>query len=162
MAPEQGIAYHDGMFGELTVEELKQKLDRENHDNLHPISGFALLAVVNDEEFRHAHIPGAMQMRPADLESCIGRYERDKQIVIYAENAEDSREKADELRQLGFRRVLPLIGDVHEWLRAGFTVISRRRGFRPAPEQSAAIGDGAPIESGVPIDERSGSMSKKH
>lgn len=139
------------MYNELSVAELKEKLERDVRDNISREAGFALLAVVPREEFEAVHIPGAIHVPRGELSSCLKRYERDKQIVLYSTSAEAARAAADELREWAFGAVFPVIGDIHAWLRAGMVSISREPGFRDEPRQEVPIEEGAPIGGGQPI-----------
>lgn len=143
-----GSRYTVGMYGELSVEELKEKLDRETLNNAGPREGFALLAVVCADEFAAAHIPGARHVAPADIGSwCTAHYESVKQIVICGKSRDHAQEVCTNLRQAGFRDVLPLRGDVRLWQETGYDVITRVDGL------SGKAGNAPPIEEGECIDE---------
>lgn len=139
MAPGFSSGYNDQMEHELTIEGLQEKLQHHLLNNSSPSEGFALLAIVPRPAFGQFHLPGAECVPPEDLESCQGRFERDKQIVVYGCDMAATRTAVEQLRQLGFRLVQPLLGNINHWQQSGVTGMQRRLGFPERSPQTTSI-----------------------
>jgi molybdopterin/thiamine biosynthesis adenylyltransferase/rhodanese-related sulfurtransferase len=114
---------------EISVHELKQRLDR-NED-------IALIDVRERDEFVQGHLPGATFIPRGFLELRIEQYEpdRDKPVVVYCAGGVRSALAARNLKEMGYRNVISLIGGFNGWKNAGLpfkvpTVLNQEQQIR--------------------------------
>jgi rhodanese-related sulfurtransferase len=103
---------------EIEREELKGKLDRGER--------FVLLETLAPEHFRHAHLPGALNMPPDRVKELAPVLVPDKQteVVTYCTGptCQASIEAARQLSALGYRHVEHYAGGKADWTKAGLPV----------------------------------------
>ncbi len=80
-----------------------------------------LFDALSTEEYRSAHIPGALSMPPDDVGELAPWFvpEPDSEIVVYGSNAECDRpyRVSADLHRLGYSNVRVYRGGKHEWMR---------------------------------------------
>src|SRR5207253_5829624 len=91
----------DGM-SEITVEELKRRLDRGED--------LFILDVRNPEEFQICRIPGSTLIPLPELPQRLGELEKDREIVIHCKSGMRSLRAQQFLRQNGFSKTKNLKG----------------------------------------------------
>jgi rhodanese-related sulfurtransferase len=101
---------------QISGEELKQKLERGDH--------FVLIDALAPMIYAHSHLPGAINMPPAAVDStrCAKRIpELETEIVVYCANpsCEDSTDTARRLQALGYPNVRHYPGGKEEWRALG-------------------------------------------
>jgi len=103
-------------IGELSIEQLKEKLDRGE--------GFRLINVREGEEFARGRLPGAESL-------CKGIIERDIEqrvpdpatpIVLYCGGGFRSALAAETLQRMGYKNVYSVWGGWRAWTEAGYPV----------------------------------------
>ena len=101
-ASENGVA-------EISVEELKQRLDRRED--------FVLLDVREPFEHQMAHIEGAKLIPLGQIEQRLGELDsfRDKEIVAHCHHGGRSRRALEFLHSKGFKKLKNITGGIDEW-----------------------------------------------
>jgi len=101
----------------ITVSELRQLID----------DGQEL--VILDVRPQHVRvqdgiIPGAISAHPADVDPIIKSYSRDAEIIVYCAcpNEESAATAAKHLKQVGFKKIRPLLGGIEAWRQAGHPI----------------------------------------
>jgi adenylyltransferase/sulfurtransferase len=92
---------------EITVEELKGRLDR--NDKLF------ILDVRNPEEFQICRIPGSTLLPLPELPQRFKELNQDQEMVIHCKSGMRSLKATNFLRQQGFRNVKNLKGGILAW-----------------------------------------------
>ena len=94
---------------EITVNQVKQKLDRQEK--------FVLLDVREESEFAKDHLPGAIHLGKGiierDIESRVP--ELDTPLILYCGGGFRSAMAADNLQKMGYTNVLSVDGGIREW-----------------------------------------------
>ncbi len=94
-------------------------LDEFRHELV--VGDVVLFDALSIEEYRSAHIPGALSMPPGLVGELAPWFvpELDSEIVVYGSNAECDRpyRVAAALRTLGYTNVRIYRGGKHEWMR---------------------------------------------
>jgi|SRR5438128_1576711 len=94
---------------EITVNQVKQKLDRQEK--------FVLLDVREESEFAKDHLPGAIHLGKGiierDIESRVP--ELDTPLILYCGGGFRSAIAADNLQKMGYTNVLSVDGGIREW-----------------------------------------------
>jgi rhodanese-related sulfurtransferase len=102
----------------ISRDELKAKIDRRD--------GFVLVDTLSPDHYRHAHLPGAVNIPPERVSELAPQLLPDKQreIVLYCANMKChlSENLAHELVALGYTNVSFYPGGKHEWLTAGLPI----------------------------------------
>ncbi len=103
------------MSGTIKRSELKSKIDRGDD--------FQLVEALPEENFREQHLPGAINLPPADAKKKAAHVlpDKDADIVVYCAHSEcDASDKvADELAAQGYRRVRRYVEGKQDWVEAG-------------------------------------------
>jgi adenylyltransferase/sulfurtransferase len=94
-------------LGEITVEELKNRLDR--HDLLF------ILDVRNPEEYRICHLPGSTLLPLPELPQRFAELDKDREMVVHCKSGMRSAKAIQFLRQQGFRNLKNLKGGILAW-----------------------------------------------
>jgi len=97
----------DAASGEMTVVELKKKLDRKDN--------FLLLDVRNLNEYQICQIPGNVLIPLPELGNRLGELPRDKEIVVHCKMGGRSAKAVELLKQQGFTNVVNLQGGILAW-----------------------------------------------
>jgi rhodanese-related sulfurtransferase len=86
--------------------------------------GVIFLDVREPSELQPGHIPGAMNVPLANLESQIKKYIPDKAatIVIYCQGGRRSVTASNALIKMGYTNLLNMDGGYKAWLKAGYSV----------------------------------------
>jgi sulfur-carrier protein adenylyltransferase/sulfurtransferase len=86
--------------------------------------GVIFLDVREPSELQPGHIPGAMNVPLATVESQIGKYIPDKTttIVVYCQGGRRSVTASQTLIKMGYKNILNLDGGFKAWLKAGYSV----------------------------------------
>lgn len=103
------------MVAELTLEELKLKIDEGEI--------FNLVEVSNQSDFNQGHIPGAVNIPLNTLrETADQKFRKYEQIVVYCRESSSSVgiTSARILQSLGFSNVLLFRGGKKAWQEAGY------------------------------------------
>ena len=108
------------MVAVISREELKAKLDRG-----HPV---ILVEALPEKYYRHAHLPGAINIPHDQVDALAPRLLPDKtaEIVVYCANGpcRNSGIAAERLAQLGYGNVRDYHEGKADWIAAGFPVES--------------------------------------
>jgi sulfur-carrier protein adenylyltransferase/sulfurtransferase len=94
---------------ELTVEQLKQKMDAHERD-------LFVLDVREPQEFQICRIPGTLLIPLGDVARRVGELDKTKDIVVHCKSGVRSAKAADFLRSAGFPRVKNLKGGILAWI----------------------------------------------
>ncbi len=107
---------------EIKPDDLDEMI--ENHDA--PL----IVDARSMQEFVHEHIPGALHIPAADIQTAVNaqgeaRLVRDdaRGIVVYSNQGVRSAAAAAELDRLGFAHVYNLAGGIEQWRQAGMAVV---------------------------------------
>jgi rhodanese-related sulfurtransferase len=99
---------------ELSVEEVKEKLDRKDE--------FHLVDVREESEWSRDHIAGATYLGKGVIERDIEQKIPDKKapIVLYCGGGFRSALAADNLQKMGYSNVFSMDGGIREWREKGY------------------------------------------
>ncbi len=92
---------------EMTVEELKQRLDRGED--------VFILDVRNPEEFQICRIPGSTLLPLPSLPQRFGELDREREMVVHCKSGMRSQKAIQFLREKGFRKLTNLEGGILAW-----------------------------------------------
>ena len=111
------------MISEITRGELQQKLE-------HPKKSVVLEALP-PEEYRRAHIPGALNL-PADQVRALASKlipRKDLELIVYCagRTCHASEKVAEELSTMGYTEVRQYPGGKSDWIRAGLPLASENK-----------------------------------
>jgi molybdopterin/thiamine biosynthesis adenylyltransferase/rhodanese-related sulfurtransferase len=104
---EPGASATGGTGTAMTVEELKQRLDRGED--------LFILDVRNPEEFQICRIPGSTLVPLPSLPQRFGELDREREMVVHCKSGMRSRKAIQFLREKGFRRLSNLEGGILAW-----------------------------------------------
>jgi rhodanese-related sulfurtransferase len=107
------------MVATITMEQLQSKLQRRDE--------FTLLEVLPFEDYRLAHLPGALPM-PLDLVDKLAPEmlpDKGAEVVVYCKGytCQAAEMAARELAALGYTNVLRYAGGKQEWTEAGLSIM---------------------------------------
>jgi rhodanese-related sulfurtransferase len=99
---------------ELTVDDVKQKLDRKEK--------FILVDVREESEFARDHLPGAVHLGKGVIERDIEQRVPDvtAALVLYCGGGFRSALAADNLRKMGYENVWSMDGGIRGWRDKGY------------------------------------------
>lgn len=108
-------------MNEISRQELQRRIEREGANNEDMQKGFALVNVLDKEEFSKEHIPNSINIPHGREVEFERRFDRTKEIVVYCASAQcpASSEAAEELRKRGFANVYAYEGGMADWRSAG-------------------------------------------
>jgi adenylyltransferase/sulfurtransferase len=92
---------------DITVEELKQRLDRREE--------VFILDVRNPEEFQICRLPGSTLIPLPTLPQRFGELDRNREIVVHCKSGMRSQKAIQFLRQQGFANLKNLTGGILAW-----------------------------------------------
>jgi len=92
----------------ITVEEAHQMLEEEPE-------GIILLDIRTEGKYKARHIPDAINIPLAELESRIGELDKSKNIIVYCKTGGRSSTASKTLVQNGFEHVYNMLGGIEEW-----------------------------------------------
>jgi rhodanese-related sulfurtransferase len=103
---------------ELTVEDVKAKLDRGDR--------FHLVDVREESEWAKGHLPGAKHLGKGIIERDVEQQLPDTaaEIVLYCGGGFRSALAADNLQKMGYTRVSSMDGGVRDWRQKGYPMTS--------------------------------------
>jgi rhodanese-related sulfurtransferase len=115
-------------FTRLTRSQLETTLGAGPPENETRREGYALVNVLDPEQFRDQHIPHSINIPSDRLDEFERRFEKDKKIVVYCASAEcpASEEVANALVERGFEQVYDFEGGLDDW-RAGRNPVEGRQ-----------------------------------
>jgi molybdopterin/thiamine biosynthesis adenylyltransferase/rhodanese-related sulfurtransferase len=93
--------------GELTVEDLKRRIDRGED--------LFILDVRNPEEFRIGRIPGSTLIPLPDLPQRVGELDPERELVVHCKSGLRSAKAVQFLRERGFKKLRNLKGGILAW-----------------------------------------------
>jgi len=98
---------------ELTVDEVKQKLDRGEK--------FTLVDVREESEFAKDHLPGAIHLGKGVIERDVEAKVPDVNapLVLYCGGGFRSALAADNLQKMGYKNVISMDGGIRVWREKG-------------------------------------------
>lgn len=99
----------------ITAKELKAKLDRGDD--------VKIVETLPEEAFKKEHIPGAINIPPADIEKKAPELlSKEDEIVVYCANTEcqASPEAARKLTEMGYTKILDFEEGKEGWKAAGY------------------------------------------
>lgn len=101
---------------EITPEEVKEKLDREDD--------FKLIDVREQDEWKAAHIAGADYLGKGIIERDIHEEvaQTDEELVLYCGGGFRSALAADNLQKMGYTDVKSMKGGFSSWTEAGLPI----------------------------------------
>jgi len=109
------------MVTDITRGELQQKLE-------HP-KGSVLLEALPPENYRHAHIPGALNTPPDQVRTLaselVPRKDKDMEVIVYCAGptCHASEQVAEELTAMGYSEVRRYAGGKSDWMWAGLPTV---------------------------------------
>lgn len=106
IAEQKRFNFHDPPI-EITVDELKTKLESEND--------IMVIDIRDAEEYKKNHITKAFSIPYSHLFRNINKFRNKQEIVLYCDFGMLSYAAAVKLRELGFRNVYSLKGGLAEW-----------------------------------------------
>ena len=111
------------MIKEIDREELKQKL-------AHPKKS-VLVETLPPEQFRKAHLPGAINIPSDQIRNVAAELLPNKglEVIVYCAgpSCHASREAADELTGMGYANVRHYVGGKEDWIQAGLPVAGNEK-----------------------------------
>ena len=103
------------MVQTISRENLKAKMDQGED--------FVLVETLSEEQYRHAHLPGALNLPPDQVKELASELLPDKEadIVVYcgSPTRPASEESARELADMGYKNVRDYAGGKKDWQEAG-------------------------------------------
>lgn len=106
--------YTTGRVNLITVQELKERLDRKER--------LVLLDVREEQEFKEGHIEGALHNHLTSLEGRVAAYDRVCPTAVICNSGNRSSIAASVLLRNGFREVYNVLGSITAWKNAGYPV----------------------------------------
>lgn len=99
---------------ELTVEQVKTKLDRQEP--------FLLVDVREESEWAKDHLPGAVHLGKGIIERDVEQRvpETATEIVLYCGGGFRSALAADNLQKMGYTNVISMDGGIRDWREKGY------------------------------------------
>jgi rhodanese-related sulfurtransferase len=115
-------------YDTMTLEALKERLDRADPDNTDPVEGFALVNVLAAEYFEKEHIPGSINIPAGNEDEFAKRFAADKEIIVYcaSTDCDASPKVAKRLTERGFTEVHDFEAGMKAWKDANYSVKSAR------------------------------------
>jgi adenylyltransferase/sulfurtransferase len=92
---------------EITVEELKQRLDRKED--------VYILDVRNPEEYQICRLPGSVLIPLPQLPQRVQELEGDREMIVHCKSGMRSQKAVQILRAAGFRQARNLKGGILAW-----------------------------------------------
>ncbi len=103
------------MLPEISREELKEKLD-------HP-KKVVLLETLTPEEYRQAHLPGALNLPPEEVDKLASELvpRKDLEVIVYCAGpgCRTSERVVQQLVAMGYPNVRHYSGGKRDWIQAG-------------------------------------------
>ncbi len=102
------------LFGVLSRLGIKQLSPKE----LEQRKGMVLLDVRPAREYDEGHIPGAVHVPLSDIGSRIKKLKKDKELVVYCRNGNQSIWAIKRLMGMGYKNLYNLKGGYSDWKRS--------------------------------------------
>lgn len=108
----------------ITRPELNRLIADARPDNTNPDEGFALVNVLEPEQFAREHIPASINIPVGDEQEFEKRFSKEKDIVLYCASTEcdASPTVAKRLVEKGFTNVFDYEAGMRDWKDAGGAV----------------------------------------
>lgn len=119
----------DATWAMLTGLPLVEEVGIEALDGL-PADA-VLLDVREPEEYTYGHVPRAVNLPQAELATRLGEVPRDRPVYVICESGMRSLRASQFLHQMGYRRVVNVLGGTAAWRRAGRQVIAGDASGKP-------------------------------
>lgn len=105
---------------EVTVEEVQRRIERGEK--------LQLVDVREESEWSAGHLPDAVHLSKGVIERDIEKRfpEADTELVLYCGGGSRSALAADNLRKMGYGKVLSMIGGFRDWRQAGYPIETSR------------------------------------
>jgi len=100
---------NDAGFYDITVDELKARIDDESDDN------FIIVDIRDDASFDEAHIPSAINIPLNELGYRVFSLNKTRDIIVYCFVGVTSRVACQILVNAGFKDVYNLTGGIKAW-----------------------------------------------
>jgi rhodanese-related sulfurtransferase len=132
------------MVESITLVELRERIDTNPE--------LVLVDAQPDYQYRHSHLPGAINIAPADVEARAAELlaDKDAQIVVYGTGADDA---GGQLRMLGYTNVRHFQEGTFAWMQADLPTEGYGNVVEVVPEPG---GDTMPIACNLTKDEIAG------
>jgi rhodanese-related sulfurtransferase len=104
---QEGPAVTNHQMAEITVEQLKQRLDSGEE--------VFILDVRNPEEFQICRIPGSMLLPLPEIAQRVGELSKEKDMVVHCKSGMRSAKAIAFLKQQGFQKLTNLKGGILAW-----------------------------------------------
>ena len=99
-----------GFLSRLGIKQISPKdLDQKK--------GITLLDIRTSKEYELGHIPGSVHVQLSDFGDKLKRLKKDKEVVVYCQNGNQSVWAIKRLMGLGFRNLRTLKGGYNAWKR---------------------------------------------
>jgi rhodanese-related sulfurtransferase len=111
------------MVTEIDRDDLKQKLD-------HP-KKLILVEALPSENYRRAHLPGAINLPPNQVRSLATELmpRKDFEVIVYCAGPRShiSEKVAQALSEMGYSNVRRYVGGKEDWMKAGLAIAGDER-----------------------------------
>jgi adenylyltransferase/sulfurtransferase len=104
---QEALAPAAGSAHEITVEELKARLDRKEE--------VFILDVRNPEEYQICRLPGSVLIPLPALPQRHGELDRGRELVVHCKSGMRSQKAIQFLRQQGFTKLVNVKGGILAW-----------------------------------------------
>lgn len=101
----------------ISLAEMRSRLAHVRPTNNKRADGYALVSVLEHEDFVDNHLPGSINIPKGDELEFEDRFDQSKVIIVYCGSRKclASSEVARELERRGFYRLLIYVGGIQEW-----------------------------------------------
>lgn len=105
----------------ITKEELTRRLSKEKPRNDDKYNGFALVNVLQHEDFLEEHVPGSINIPKGDEIEFERNFDKSKEIIVYCGSFDcpASTKVAETLEKRGFSNVVDYKGGMQDWKQGG-------------------------------------------
>lgn len=104
-------------MADISLKELRARLQQEQPDNSDRANGFALVNVLQPEEFLSEHIPGSINIPKGNEREFEKLFDHTKELVLYCASTDcpASSQVAKVLYDLGFSNIRRFEGGMRAW-----------------------------------------------
>lgn len=108
----------------LTSDVLRQRMQKENPDNVDRKQGFALVNVLSRDMYQDGHIPDSINIPKGHEEEFEKKFAHDKEIILYCASTEcdASPDVARKLVNRGFTNVYDYEAGLRDWKNSGGSI----------------------------------------
>ncbi len=90
------------------------------------LSGAFILDVRQTDEWKSAHIDGAVLIPLNELSNRLNEVPKDREVIIYCRSGKRSNSAKNLLLSSGYHNVMSLRGGINAWIRAKLPIISEK------------------------------------